>query len=131
RKPVFFHLKTVRLFGHAGSDVETTYRSVAEIEEVEKMDPLISMSKYIMDRKLFSGSEIKKLYLEQKANIQTLSQKAINAKKLERADEVKAALVLSPTPVTLEKSKERNNHFEKLLGHLPENSPKPRHMAML
>ncbi len=32
RRPAFLHLRTVRLLGHAGSDVEQTYRSLAEIE---------------------------------------------------------------------------------------------------
>jgi len=41
RRPVFLRLPTVRLWGHAGSDVETTYRTVEEIEEVEAQDPLL------------------------------------------------------------------------------------------
>ena len=35
RSPVFLHLDTVRLLGHAGSDVETQYHSLEEIEETE------------------------------------------------------------------------------------------------
>jgi len=31
KKPVFLHLQTVRLMGHAGSDVETIYRSKTAI----------------------------------------------------------------------------------------------------
>jgi len=42
RGPVFLHLDCVRLWGHAGSDVETTYRSPAEIEADEARDPLYS-----------------------------------------------------------------------------------------
>src|SRR5690606_33927625 len=32
RRPVFAHMKTVRLLGHAGSDVESVYRNRARIE---------------------------------------------------------------------------------------------------
>jgi 2-oxoisovalerate dehydrogenase E1 component len=41
RAPVFLHLRCVRLWGHAGSDVETTYRTTAEIESIEAQDPLL------------------------------------------------------------------------------------------
>src|SRR5688572_18117619 len=34
RQPAFLHLRTVRLWGHAGSDAEQTYRSVPEIDAV-------------------------------------------------------------------------------------------------
>ncbi|MEX2503905.1 MAG: thiamine pyrophosphate-dependent enzyme [Egicoccus sp.] len=40
RAPVFLHLPTVRLWGHAGSDLETAYRSREEIEHAEAADPL-------------------------------------------------------------------------------------------
>ena len=42
RQPVFLHLPTVRLWGHAGSDAEQTYRSLAEIEEIEAGDPILA-----------------------------------------------------------------------------------------
>jgi 2-oxoisovalerate dehydrogenase E1 component len=40
RTPVFLHLDTVRLWGHAGSDVEATYRAPAVIAADEARDPL-------------------------------------------------------------------------------------------
>jgi len=36
RRPAFLHLRTVRLLGHAGSDVEQSYRSLDEIEAAEE-----------------------------------------------------------------------------------------------
>ncbi len=41
RKPAFLHLRTVRLYGHAGADVPTTYLSKAEVEADEANDPLL------------------------------------------------------------------------------------------
>ena len=35
RVPVFLHMKTIRLMGHAGSDIEVGYRSINEIENDE------------------------------------------------------------------------------------------------
>lgn len=41
RKPAFLHVRTVRLYGHAGSDVELSYRAKAAIEADEANDPLL------------------------------------------------------------------------------------------
>ena len=41
RVPVFLRLATERLWGHAGSDIETAYRSAAEIRGIEARDPLV------------------------------------------------------------------------------------------
>ncbi len=41
RVPVFLRLATQRLWGHAGSDIESAYRPAREIEAVEQQDPLI------------------------------------------------------------------------------------------
>lgn len=48
RKPVFLHLHTVRLWGHAGTDVETSYRTVEEIEAVEAGDPLLANARMLV-----------------------------------------------------------------------------------
>lgn len=44
RTPVFLHLVLVRLLGHAGADVEMTYRSSTEIQAVESRDPVLRNS---------------------------------------------------------------------------------------
>jgi 2-oxoisovalerate dehydrogenase E1 component len=41
RRPVFLHLDTVRLWGHAGSDVEAGYRATDQIVAGEARDPLV------------------------------------------------------------------------------------------
>ncbi|MEP1588903.1 MAG: thiamine pyrophosphate-dependent enzyme [Tateyamaria sp.] len=41
RKPAVLHLRTVRLYGHAGADVATSYLSRAEVEADEANDPLL------------------------------------------------------------------------------------------
>src|SRR6185312_16875444 len=39
RRPAFLHLRMVRLMGHAGSDVESAYRSPAEVSAEYDRDP--------------------------------------------------------------------------------------------
>ena len=45
RRPVFVHLPVVRLWGHAGSDIETGYRSQEEIRFDEARDPLLAIAR--------------------------------------------------------------------------------------
>jgi 2-oxoisovalerate dehydrogenase E1 component len=45
RKPALLHLRTVRYLAHAGSDVETAYRSPAEIAADRARDPLLALAK--------------------------------------------------------------------------------------
>jgi 2-oxoisovalerate dehydrogenase E1 component len=44
RRPVFLHLRTVRYLAHAGTDVETAYRSPAEITADLARDPLLALA---------------------------------------------------------------------------------------
>lgn len=47
--PVFLHMKTVRLLGHAGSDIEFHYRSEQEIEAWEQEDPLLHSARLLLE----------------------------------------------------------------------------------
>ena len=41
RKPAFLHLRCIRLYGHAGADLQTAYLSAADIAADEANDPLL------------------------------------------------------------------------------------------
>ena len=45
--PAFLHLRTVRLMGHAGSDVEAAYRTPAEIRDDDARDPLLGTARLL------------------------------------------------------------------------------------
>ncbi|MDQ3035743.1 MAG: thiamine pyrophosphate-dependent enzyme, partial [Myxococcota bacterium] len=45
RRPAFLRLRTVRLMGHAGSDVETAYRTPEQIRDDIARDPLASTAR--------------------------------------------------------------------------------------
>jgi 2-oxoisovalerate dehydrogenase E1 component len=47
RRPVLLHLRTVRYLGHAGSDVETAYRSPTAIADDLARDPLVALARSI------------------------------------------------------------------------------------
>ncbi|WP_375478924.1 thiamine pyrophosphate-dependent enzyme [uncultured Jatrophihabitans sp.] len=45
RTPVLVHLRTVRYLGHAGSDLETAYRSSVELLADAERDPLVALAR--------------------------------------------------------------------------------------
>lgn len=49
RQPVFLHLHTTRLWAHAGTDVETSYRSLEEVEASEARDPLLANARRLVE----------------------------------------------------------------------------------
>ena len=48
RAPAFLHLRTVRLGGHAGTDVESAYRTPAEIAADTARDPLLGTARLLV-----------------------------------------------------------------------------------
>jgi 2-oxoisovalerate dehydrogenase E1 component len=48
RRPAFLHLRTVRLWGHAGSDAEHVYRSPADIAATEAQDPVLRTARRLV-----------------------------------------------------------------------------------
>ncbi|MDQ6851103.1 MAG: thiamine pyrophosphate-dependent enzyme [Actinomycetota bacterium] len=44
RRPALLHLRTVRFLGHAGTDVETGYRSAAAISAERSRDPVLALA---------------------------------------------------------------------------------------
>ena len=93
RKPVFLHMKTVRLLGHAGSDVETVYLTLAQIEKSEQQDPLLHSARLVVDNGILSIDEVLDLYQRIKRQVEVESGRAIRSPKLETATQVRSTLV--------------------------------------
>jgi 2-oxoisovalerate dehydrogenase E1 component len=62
KRPVFVRFKTVRLMGHAGSDVERVYLSQEEIKINEDQDPLLRSAKLLIQEKKLTETDIQKMY---------------------------------------------------------------------
>ncbi len=58
RAPAALHLRTVRLMGHAGSDVEMAYRSRAAIEGDHDRDPLVATALALVRLGLRSAADV-------------------------------------------------------------------------
>lgn len=64
RKPAFLHITTVRLYGHAGSDIEMTYRDKSAIEASEANDPLLHSVRILRDADISTPAQSLEIYYE-------------------------------------------------------------------
>ncbi|MFZ4719067.1 MAG: thiamine pyrophosphate-dependent enzyme [Ilumatobacteraceae bacterium] len=48
RRPAFLHLRTVRFGGHAGTDVESAYRTAAELRDDADRDPILATARALV-----------------------------------------------------------------------------------
>lgn len=93
RQPVFLHLKTVRLLGHAGSDIEQQYRTLRQIEAWEWDDPVLHSARDIIEAGWMSPQEIVQQYDALDHDIAQLAQKACQTPKLKSAKAIMASIV--------------------------------------
>ena len=93
RKPVFLHLRTVRLMGHAGSDLESGYRDRTQIESEADQDPLLHTARRLIDAGAMSKDDIISLYEDIGGRVRRAMEMACSRPKLECAASVKDAIV--------------------------------------
>jgi 2-oxoisovalerate dehydrogenase E1 component len=130
RRPVFLHMDCVRLYGHAGSDVQATYLSKAEIEADEERDPLLMSAALMIEQDILTGPDIIDIYNEAEATLERIAGQAIARPKLTTSSAVMASLVppkRSRPAANLPSPEERDALFARDAG----NMDKPQHMARL
>ncbi|MEM6322566.1 MAG: thiamine pyrophosphate-dependent enzyme [Pseudomonadota bacterium] len=93
RKPAFLHIRTVRLYGHAGADVATSYLTKAEVEADEANDPLIHSVALLDAQGALTSREALELYDDTRSDIRALAAKAVKRPHLESAQDVMASLI--------------------------------------
>jgi len=90
--PVFLRLPCVRLFGHAGSDVESGYRTPEEIEFDRQRDPLLANARWLLDTGLADPDELLELVTRAKRAVASRIADAASRPKLADRDEITAPL---------------------------------------
>ena len=127
KSPTFLRLVTVRLWGHAGSDVETTYRSTSEIEAIEAADPLLRAARRLVETGAAEPAHLLALVRDMRARVAAAGQEAARRPKLVTRAEVMAPLApYDETAILAEATKPadaaaRAKHF----GTLPEKQTSP------
>ena len=95
RKPVFLHMKTVRLLGHAGSDIEVGYKALNEIEAIEFNDPLLHTARIMIDKKLLSKEDIISIYENSRMRVSQVFDQACTRPKLNNSKNVMKSITAS------------------------------------
>ena len=93
RKPVFLHMKTVRLMGHAGPDVETVYMDMKALEANEAKDPLLQNAALLIGLGILSGEQILSMYEDMRARVARIAAQAFSKPKLTDASAIAAPIV--------------------------------------
>ncbi|MBT8338201.1 MAG: MFS transporter [Gemmatimonadetes bacterium] len=88
RMPVFLRLKTVRLWGHAGSDIETAYRSREDIRKGEDADPLLDNARLLIRSGAATPDELRELADAVRERVRTAGEEAETRRHLETVPEI-------------------------------------------
>jgi 2-oxoisovalerate dehydrogenase E1 component len=69
RRPAFLRLATVRLMGHAGSDMESAYRRPEEIERDLRRDPLVQSARLLISAGLLTKEQVLERYEHKRSEV--------------------------------------------------------------
>jgi 2-oxoisovalerate dehydrogenase E1 component len=129
RAPAFLHLRTVRLMGHAGSDVESGYRSRAEITADYRRDPLLATAKALVDNGILQPYEVLARYEDKRAEVARIAEEALGRRKLGSATEVMASICQDRPEVVRRRACEVPPRREEFFGTQPPESEGPLTLA--
>ena len=90
--PVFVRLRCVRLWGHAGTDLETSYRSLPQIEDDEAADPLLRNARRLVETGAATPERLRALVSETRERVAAAAEEASARPKLVTRAEVVATL---------------------------------------
>ncbi|MEC8653097.1 MAG: thiamine pyrophosphate-dependent enzyme, partial [Planctomycetota bacterium] len=129
RKPAFLHTKTVRLMGHAGSDVETNYMLPEHIEANEARDPLLGFVDLLLSTGAISREDLVALYEDTDRRLRRAANEASARPKLTTVEQVMAPLALPAADQCAVRVAEREQRLEAFGNRLPEEDGRGRHLA--
>jgi 2-oxoisovalerate dehydrogenase E1 component len=129
QRPAFFHLETVRLMGHAGSDVEANYMRLDQIEANEQRDPLLGFADLLLRTGAIEPAAMLALYDDTDRRLRRAAAEASTRKKLTTVAEVTAPLRLPKADDLSIAVAPRDERLRVFGGKLPEDDPRPRHLA--
>jgi 2-oxoisovalerate dehydrogenase E1 component len=92
RMPVLLHLSCVRIGGHAGSDVESAYRSAADVAADLERDPLAATMRALVAHGVFTPGQVRLRWERVRDGVAEAVREAVHRPKLVTAEQVMAAL---------------------------------------
>ncbi len=129
KKPVFLHVKCIRLYGHAGPDVQTSYMSSAREVQIEGQDPLLHSANLLIKNGILEPKQVLDLYHKIGETVAAAAEHVIKRPKLITSEEVQNSLIPDKImPFVKDVSEETR---EKSFGRELKNLEEPQHMARL
>ena len=92
RRPAFLHLRTVRFGGHAGTDVESAYRTAAEIRDDVARDPVLATARRLVASGRHSPESLLARHDELRDYVYSMAEAVAKRPQLQTAEEVMAPL---------------------------------------
>ncbi len=124
RKPAFLHLRTVRLMGHAGSDVESAYRTPRQIQADLERDPLLGTAQLLVDHGVMTPDDVVEAYEDKRTEVIGVAEQVLDEKALVTRAEVVEPLLPGPAEAVDRRATapppERQRHRQ-FGGTLPED----------
>lgn len=130
RRPAFLHMGCVRLYGHAGSDVQTAYMTKEDVEASEAHDPLLYTARAVIEQAGLSADDVLAIYQQTGETLQRVSVQAANRPRLETSAEVMATII-PPRREVRPSNGPSAAVRRKLFGPDHRAMEKPQHMARL
>ena len=93
KKPAFLHLTLVRLYGHAGADLQQSYLAKSVFEAWEDDDPLLHSARLLIEHGALTSDEVLAIYTETEAQCTRVAEEVIKQPRLKTASEVMVAIV--------------------------------------
>ncbi len=91
-RPAVLHMRCVRFGGHAGTDVESSYRSATEIRADLAADPIVATARALVGAGLASAGEMVDRALASRAVVRAHAESLVGVERLSSAAEVMAPL---------------------------------------
>ena len=92
RRPALLHLSCVRLAGHAGSDVDTTYRTRQELEAASDRDPVLCAARSFVTGGVLSAEAVLELDAEAEARVAREAERAVERPRLTTRAQVQSSI---------------------------------------
>ncbi len=93
KKPAFLHVSLVRLYGHAGSDLQQAYLQKDVFEGWEADDPLLHSARLLVDKGVLTAPQILDIYQETEAQCARVAAEVVRRPRLKTAKEVMASII--------------------------------------
>ncbi|MBB4916673.1 thiamine pyrophosphate-dependent enzyme [Streptosporangium saharense] len=122
RSPALLHLRTVRLMGHAGSDVELSYRTKREIDADLVRDPLVATARLLVEAGLATPEGLLARYETTREHLLKMALESSRRPRLtSAADVVEPLAPRTPRAVATASAVPSDAREKAFAGRLPEH----------